>query len=130
MESECHLLAREHILAALYLLTFKNENIPCEYIFVFILRCRTIVELRTIVGIEVNVSACLRHSVAGYFEQKETSGVRVNDIDEHGIGWIEANLRAHALEVRFGWVESSDATNARNSFSCIRGSMCSKRMAD
>lgn len=84
----------------------------------------------TIVGIEIDVTASLRHSVTRYFQQEETPGVCVDDIDKHGIGWIESNLRSHALEVRFGWIEASDSTDAWYSFGRVRSSVCSQRMPD
>lgn len=87
-------------------------------------------ELHTIIGIEIDVTACLWHSIAGYLQQEEAPCVRVNDVDKHSIGWVETNLWSHALEVRFGRIESSDSTNSRNSFGRIRSGMCSQRMPD
>lgn len=95
-----------------------------------LLRQRTARLLLAVVRIEVDVAARFGHAVAGYFEHEEIPTVRVDDVDEFRIARIEAQLWAHALEVRLGRIESGDSAEIRNAFAGIAGRMGAKRMAN
>lgn len=86
--------------------------------------------LLAVVRVEVDVAARLGHPVAGYLQQEEAARVRVDDVDEHRVAWVEAHLRAHSLEVRLGRVEAGDPPDARDPLGRVGGRVSAQRVSD
>lgn len=78
------------------------------------------------VNVKVQVADRFEHAVA---EQKDRPSVRVNCVDELGIGGIQTDVIGHVLEVRLSGIEACDPTKSRDSFTCVTASVSSKGMA-
>lgn len=80
-----------------------------------------------VVRVEIEVAARLRHAVT---EKEDALAVRVDHVDELGIGRVEANVRRHALEVRLGGVEARDAAETGHKRARVPGCMRAERVPD
>lgn len=95
-----------------------------------LLRQRAARLLFAVVRIEIDVTARLRHPVAGYFEQEEVAAVRVYDVHELGVARVQANGRSHALEVRLRRIQAGDASETGDAFASVAGSVRAQRVAN